>query len=693
VNNLIHLTETEDLVWLGNECKLGSLIYTDRKIFVRSEGEIFHPAEEIEIFYQVKEKIVTGKDGSTKSIELEKPLKVKAKPLHLTDRPYSATLPNHYVENIYPSSSHGWYGRMLRGKKNCTYIIQEIEDDSQFWLIILDSTKGIVFHRHPIKLFEIMPLRIQTSGEYNVEQIKKLGPGNPTEVKRRLLEYTDKTKISWEQIAALTAEAPMPCLRRGNSTRNTLEYVIPTEFSKNVRDELVYFLSWTLRKSIIPKTDSFDFNNELLPLSIARQLMLGHLTYVLDGTNHPSYYKSIIMAVQWDFEQSRPILEEIYEQHQYIAFMTSAVELFPDWRGEVIKHAKSLSESAKIDTCFPITKTEAKRSREAWRARLGMLSLELKLRAHIRTSALGLSQILYFGSGYRWNHPHLAYTIRLRASNKQSIYFHNMIMPPPSIEIANRIFKDDLKITAEGILVRGKVNISWTGRAVNLSLFNEEENEWILPLNRILRSVKKSSTKRKLENRFGKWRGTKPYFPSQLETRVIDMAVPGIKLTNLEHAKGEKAYGVTRAQANAILTKLRDSDILDIAYEMRHDRTVPLVSVIQGNPKQLCAVSYSFLENTPSSTVFLGQGSKLSVILSTVPFYDQDKLMEQLSEAGESAGLRIQCLVPEAYRTYTADLYQRLRLADGEWDSDISALQAQASSFSHKSDEETEDSE
>ncbi|MHA1576483.1 MAG: hypothetical protein ACTSU3_03910, partial [Candidatus Thorarchaeota archaeon] len=396
-------------------------------------------------------------------------------------------------------------------------------------------------------------------------------------------------------------------------------------------------------------------------------------------------------AAQPTRELSKTIMEELHESHKYAALMRNTSELIPDWRCEIIAHAKHLTESASIDMRLPITKTEAKHSREAWRARLGMLSLELKLRAHIRTSALGLSQILYFGSGYRWNHPHLAYTIRLRNPDKQSIYFHNLIMPPPSIEIANRIFKDDLKITAEGILIRGKVNISWTGRTVNLSLFNEEENEWIIPLNRILRSVKKSSTKRKLENRFGKWRGTKPYFPSQLETRVMDLAVPGIKLTNLEHVKGEKVFGVTRLQANTILKKLRDIGILNITYEVRHDRTVPLVSVIQGNPKQVCAVSYSFLENTPSSTVFLGQASNLSVIMSTVPFLDRDRLMEQLSEVGKSAGLRIQSLIPEAFRTYTADFYQRLRLANGEWNSDISALQAQASSVSLEKDEENED--
>ena len=79
--------------------------------------------------------------------------------------------------------------------------------------------------------------------------------------------------------------------------------------------------------------------------------------------------------------------------------------------------------------------------------------------------------------------------------------------------------------------------------------------------------------------------------------------------------------------------------------------------------------------------------------MSTVPFLDRDRLMKQLSEVGESAGLRIQCLIPEAHRNYTATLFQRLRLADGEWDSDISALQAQASSFSHEPDDIGEDSE
>ncbi|MHA1480341.1 MAG: hypothetical protein ACTSQZ_02810 [Candidatus Thorarchaeota archaeon] len=654
---------------------------------MKSEGSLYHLTEEIDIFYQVKKKTVIDKDGSIEIIKLEKPLKVKANPLQITDRLYSATLPDHYVESIYPASSHEWYGRMLHGTINCTYIIQEVEDNSQYWLIILDSIEGIVFQRHPIRLFEIMPLKIQTSLEHNIERIKELGPENPAEVRCRLLEHSDRTTISWQQIATLTAKAPMPCLKRGNSTRESLEYILPAEFPKNVRDELIFFLAWTLKKSIIPTTDSFDFNNELLPLLIARQLMIGHLRFILDKTTYPSYYKSMIMAVQWDFEQSRPVMEESSGFHKHVAFVTNSIELFPDWRGEVIKYARLLTESGKVDTCFPITKTEAKQSREAWRARLGMLNLELKLRAHIRTSALGLNRILYFGSGYRWNHPHLAYTIRLRDPNKQSIYFHNMIMPPPSIEIANRIFKDDLKITAEGILVRGKVNISWAGRAVNLSLFNEDENEWILPLKRILRSVKKSSTKRKLENRFGKWRGARPYFPSQLETRVMDMAVPGIRLTNLEHAKGEKAYGVTSTQANAILTKLRNLDILDIAYEIRHARLVPLVSVIQGDPKQVCAVSHSFMESTLSSTVFLGHDSNISVILSTVPFNDREILLQELPDAGKSAGLRIQCLIPEAFRNYTTTLYQRLRLADGEWDSDLSALQAQASSVPSKSDD------
>ena len=82
----------------------------------------------------------------------------------------------------------------------------------------------------------------------------------------------------------------------------------------------------------------------------------------------------------------------------------------------------------------------------------------------------------------------------------------------------------------------------------------------------------------------------------------------------------------------------------------------------------------------PTSLVMMDKSNETSIIFSRLSVNDRNELISLLPKSAEETGLNVRCIIPEGYRLYNWDLFQRLLTADGSWDSDVSGLISQVRS-------------
>ncbi|MHA1636604.1 MAG: hypothetical protein ACTSUO_07530 [Candidatus Thorarchaeota archaeon] len=661
----------------------GTLILKNEDIWLELKDEELIPIDTNGISYKQTDSIVIDSTGQRSTHELKVPLQIRMKPIVYEYRPYSPNLPEQYEENIYPYSTSGWYGRMFLGGIRCLYIIQEVKDVDLYWLLIIDPKTGTVFHRHIIQPYELMPFKIKTGWELKEKRIRELGSSNPSEVRTKWLDLLDEPALTWSELNSIVEGIRISVLRRGETIRTTLERFVPLEYPSHVREEMMLFLAWITREKNLPKEDPVEFFDNLFPLPIARSLLMGYFQYLLDNEDPPNYLKLMKMATLGTLRE--PILRIDETSEKYNIFWALTMELLSDWRGEIIEHIKQLIQSESITICLPVTKLDAQKSVTAWRTRLGMLSLGVMLRTHIRPETLGLKYLLYLGNKHRWANPHLSFSVRLSTIEKlKPPYLQVMIMPKPALMKADRIYNTEAKLKLDGDFIKGRIGVVWSERRSNLNLFNSEENQWILPTKKIVTSMSKKQSVKTLRRKFGFRRNKSLYTISKKEAQILDITSAELWLTDLENPQTEKVLGITKEETQTTLTKLRDEGVISIAYEIRASRLLSIFTLLEGPPSQVCSIAGAFLDNTPTSLAMVSKNENLAIIISRIPSHSIDELKSKMHQKAEETDLIVQFRNPEAYRSYNWDLYQRLLRKDGTWDDDISIIESQSSWSSSK---------
>ncbi len=85
-------------------------------------------------------------------------------PILIVNRPYATDL-EQYTEDIFPLSTGGFYGRLRAGKDDAVYIIQRIENDAKFLLIIGNPKSGLIYETQIIQPYEAEALGLDDDQE------------------------------------------------------------------------------------------------------------------------------------------------------------------------------------------------------------------------------------------------------------------------------------------------------------------------------------------------------------------------------------------------------------------------------------------------------------------------------------------------------------------------------------------------
>lgn len=666
-------------IWTNkNKVRYGRIKCIEGRILVEFDSSETVGDNEKPTYYEETNKVLLDRQGNPSVSTMTKPIRIRIDPIVQQIRPYSLLVPANYHENIHPQSSPsdsdvGWYGRMLLGQDTYRYTVHEIFNDNRLWLKIADFSGNIV-QKHIIQGYEIMPFVIPTNWEKNKDYLEAMGPSSPSIIRENVLSVLDGPSLSWKEIATLSEGLSVKIIERGQRARDVLEVLVPSEFSGNIREEIMLFLFWTVRNPI-SKEDPIDFFDNLVPLGVAPRLLMGHLQCILEGEKPPSYLKLMYLAINKK-ARSTAAVDETSEPLSHIPFWTRVVGMYRAWRPRVIDYARRMNQSDEIYVQFPVTRTKARQSRNAWKERLAMHSLGFNVRGHTWPQTMGLKQILYFGASHRWNHPHLAFSVRLGDISENPPHLQVMTLPPPSVEeIVSRGIFANAKLNSSGTLIRGQIEVGWSNRTVNYNLFDETKDSWKVPLDKIETSPWNTVSLRKLVKRYGGGKGH--YVPTSKEAKVIDMVGSSLYLSDFEQSRGEEYWEVSAKEVRDILDKLKNRGVLKLSYELANIRLASVATLIQGPPSSLYSLTKALLDYTPTSLAMTSDTGEFALVISRVPMNVRQNLRDTLLSAGENSDLIVKTMIPAAFRSYTWNLYQRLLTPEGTWNDDISIFRDQ----------------
>lgn len=642
-----------------------NLVYRDRPVLILESGEEIVD-DKNEITYEMTHEWIVDEKGETKQVPLSRPVRVYLTPYFTTTRKYSQEAIEDELD-IYPPSSHGFYGRLVRGEIDVLYCASKIVESSNFWLVIKNPTTQEIHESHQIQHYEFDALRLKKYYEIFDELLEAFSPSNPTDIINNIVSPIDNERLSWEDISNLTKGMNIPSNLKRGTARSVLEQLIPIQkFPIDKQDEILAFLFW-VAKDQIPEIDIIEFLDTLHILDTFRSLYAHHLRFKIEKIQPPSYIRIIHDITSTELVSADSDLEERLRWKPDFLLRRKVQALSPDWQAEIAKILHTLNNTRRITTILPIPKS-SKKSQTVQRSRLIMYDMGLHLRAHVRTISIGLRELIYIGAAHRWPHWHLAYSFRLGSLRGRSPYMQGMIMPSSAAEQVKRVLPSTIEVL-------------WSTRTHNPNLFSFSKNHWTLKLKPIQASINKSLHLNKLQKEFGNWDGTSAYQLSTNEARILDMASTMFYLSDLESDAGKNYWQTDETQSREILTTLRDVGILDIGYWYDRPLTLSLIIMsIQGEEEQVCSITYAILKNTPTSMAKVTEDKKTAIVLSRVPRNDLSSLVDILTQINKNERIEITHWLPTAHRNYAANLYHRLLNTDSSWNNDVSGFLSQVRS-------------
>jgi hypothetical protein len=222
---------------------------------------------------------------------------------------------------------------------------------------------------------------------------------------------------------------------------------------------------------------------------------------------------------------------EAAEQDPWALVVLKLLELFPDWTGRVLEHITSLQDQCQITTELPVSREEARNSREAWSSRFAMANHGLFMRGHIYKESIGLIPAIYVGGAHRWPHKHLDWSARLGYETERPQYIQIMVMPKSAFQRVSRVIPT----------VR---LVDWDMASVNVTLYNDKERKWNLKSTTIIKSLERRRTLKQLKNEFGCWTGKNTYLLSKKNARILDLISWSMQLGDFENEIYAKYYGI-----------------------------------------------------------------------------------------------------------------------------------------------------
>ncbi|MFW9847790.1 MAG: hypothetical protein ACFFF4_01545 [Candidatus Thorarchaeota archaeon] len=648
-------------IWVGDEIVRGRIVFDSLGASLISQSGKLLERNRQDVFYAFDYEILIDENGKQVCAQLHKPVIIKYAPRIVITRPYNRTA-TELSGDIHPPSSKGWYGRMIRGKENALYIIQELKDKDLFWITVLDSDSNAILESHIVERYEIEVLQLLDSFEHFNIRMRLFDQDTRRETRKRIMKILDETTLSWEEIYTLSEGYILPTSRRGRNSRETLSTMFPINaYPEDVREEILAFLTWTVKETI-PERNLVRFVDSLEGMPTFRALMVYHLRMLVDNEPIPPYLRMASYAAQGLYRYS-PFVQEMQSQKPDVILRYKVLEMAPNWQAEAIQVAKSL-DSKEISLVLP----KSKRTRSTERGRFLMSTMGFSLRTHIQPMNIGLQNVVYLSNDYRWVHRHLSYSYSLHfgIEPKSPLYLQSMIVPPLTDERIKSILPYAL-------------NVGWDSASTNYNLFREKQGRWTMKLKRIQDSIENSATLEVLRNKFGGRHLESPYHLNRKEAKIIDMVNSGVfYLTHLDLEKGRRYWNTTKTKAERILTDLRNKGVVEISYRFPVSGKLTSVTlIVEGQPKSVYSVSKALLESCPTTRTLISKDGTLSINTSRIPVDYKDEILNYLPQVAKEKGITIKPYTVTGFRNYEGSLYQRIIKEDGTYDDDVSGFLSQ----------------
>ena len=649
-------------VWkTAEEFEEGAARYGTSDVTIELDsGEIISSKSTGNVIFEVMDQIFLNKENRSVVEPIQSKLEILLKPILIIRHPYTE-FGGQLVEDVFPPSTSGFYGRLLSGKSESLYFVQKVMNSSQFWLTITNPLTSRIFETHLIQPYEAEALSL--IDDHRIRQI----PSAESNMKKDdILSILDSPAPTWRELSLLVEDLSIPNLQMGDTMEETLTQIVPTTFPKPIREELIAFLAYVIQNKL-PNEDPLTYMSRFSSTIVLGSLIQGHLMHLTDKTSWPSYGKLMILAARGQLESPKRAVPDSVLGAPWSVFTQKCSELLPSWLNIAVSSAKSLNESGRLVLGLPTTKSAARRSRASWKRRFAEMSYDLMIRGYVETSALGLLELVYLGAAYRWPHRHMKFITRLGTSSESPPYLQVMLMPLNAAERVRRALPSILKV-------------AWSARTLNLDLLDERTNTWDIPVEQVVESLEKKSTIRKLMNRFGGRKAPDMYTLSKEETKVVDLISEGVILSSLETSRYPDNLALEKKRIRRLLRDLTSRNIIRLTYEVSDPNLITLAIILQGEKETVTSVVSQVLANTPTTFARLDETGESGILLSRLTEESAHAVASQLTSRGIENGVNIRCMRPTAYRGYTSNLYQRLLKPDATWDDDVSAFLSQARS-------------
>ncbi|MHA2076116.1 MAG: hypothetical protein ACXABM_06465 [Candidatus Thorarchaeota archaeon] len=558
---------------------------------------------------------------------------------------------------MYPPSSNKWLTYVVDSGQRAIYTIQAIHGTDRKLLTIVDRSTSVLLHSVLVQSYESAILEMKR--DWDVRNEIQYGDDSDTDI----YDILDKEPPSWGSLAKLIEGVSIPDLKMKKTMGETLDQLVPNSFPSSTRKQLIAFLGW-IDSATIPKDDPADYVLKYGSVGVFRSLARGHIQCIFDNAKPPNYVQLLHLADTGQLNISKRPRSEAAEFDIWTQVWHKFDEIFPDWMGKVVKWASHLQKENRFVTKLPVSKDDAKISRNAWSDRFAIVQHGLFMRGNVFKESIGLVSAIYIGAAHRWPHKHLEWSARLGFGLENPQYVQILALPPSALERITRIL-ETVRI------------IDWETSTMNLSLYDSENNAWNFKQNLILKSLKRKRSLIQIGNEFGRWRGKHPFRLTRQQSKVLDLISRDIYLSTLERGRYTQYYGLSVSQIKEELEYMHEKGVFRLQYFLIPRKLRSLCIIANGPSEHICSMARSFLKYTPSTQARITNGGKTGIIISRIPADEHYDFVNKLSTYSMDSELSLRILPISAYAGYRNNLYSRLLKDDGSWDDDVSGLLSQ----------------
>ena len=570
--------------------------------------------------------------------------------------------PEHHYD-LYPPSSKGWVSLLSDTGTPMLFIVQEMTSQEKKIMTLVDIEQSKIVDCIIINPYESEFLFMKSDRDEYVRIFDYTQEGKKYSMISDLL---NKPPPTWQGLESILNGVTVPNLEIKDTMEETMDQLVPISFQQNIRTELKAFLAW-LQDAEIPKEDPLDFSNRITDTSIFASLVFGHIQCMLENKVPPDYVRILTMADRGLLKFPNLPIDESIEKDKWQIAWFKLRELLPNNRNRVLQLTDGLNQNETVHTSLPISRIQARNSREAWSDRFALINNSVIIRGFVQTQRIGLNTLVYVGGAHKWPHKHLSWTARLSSPKGKPPFIQVMVIPPTSTEQALRLLPNISKI-------------GWTASAINLSQYDSRKQVWKSTFARISKSLVSNRTIKQLEREFPKSKPGPIILPSEDEVKVLDYISWQMYLSTLEKGGYESVLELSNTNVSEILNKYKEEGIMKIQYLLRIPGLIATCQIIEGESDKILSLVRSFLKYMPSTTAMVETGYRKAYVISRIPDDDVFDILVNLPNEASKYNIKVRNHRIDAYVGYQNNLYSRLLKSDGTWDDDISGLLSQSRS-------------